>query len=100
HDIHTMISQESEAATACRAQITFGVTNRDGRQPNARILDAVRCTIANGGTSVNVTNLQDFCFQLNNLHHWVEVVWERVDAVERCSGAHHVEVVIGPEKDA
>ena len=46
-----MISQESEAATACRAQITFGVTNRDGRQPNARILDAVMTVATNAGAA-------------------------------------------------
>src|SRR5262245_47430408 len=87
------------AAVREGAHETVRVADTDRRQPR-RPGETMGRTIANGTTSVNAPDLQDFRLQSNDLTHRVWLSGERLDAVERRAWAHEVEGVLCSEEDA
>src|SRR5882724_12782428 len=97
HNGRAAVADIDAAAVGEGAHVTVRISDADRRQPRLPS-ESMRGTIANGATSVNASDLQDFRLQTNDLAQRVGLVGKRRDAVERGAGTDQIEGVIGAEE--
>src|ERR1700730_6754836 len=98
-DGNPLAGDAGTAAIDRGSEPAIGVADGD-RGDAAGAFHAMRGTVSNAYTPVNVAQLQNSSFQPTGLCHRTDAAGRAVHAVEPRPGTVEVEVVVGPEEDA